>query len=120
MATVKTAKRIDADELHDLLGGDQSDLSTTPIKHPDGTIEGVPLDAMGEKEVTATVGGDGETPITEAELQAAIDACTDLATKEQEEADQDAAKETALASATAKLKDLDFTDAEIEALIGST
>lgn len=118
MPTIKTTKRIDAFEFHELLGGDASDLSTTPIEHPDGTIEGVPLDAVGEKEITVTVKGDGETEITEAELKAAIDAASDLDVKEQEEADDDAQKNLALESATTKLRDLGLTDEEIAALRG--
>lgn len=126
MATIKTTKPIDPFELHTLLGGDLSDVSTTPRIVGEETriqvddegnevevvvpiLEGIPLDSKGEKTITATVKGDGETPITEAELRAAIERCADVGAAE-------AAREAAKTSATAKLRKLGLTDEEIEAL----
>lgn len=71
MATIKTTKKFHLRQLADLLGGDLHDVSTTPLEGPDGLV-GVPLDADGEKEITVTVKGDGETPITQEELETLV------------------------------------------------
>lgn len=88
MATIRTTKRLQVQHLFELLG-QAADISTTPRvvgtqtvvvgEDEDGNpveeqwpvLEGVPLDAPGEKEVTATNRGDG-TPITAADLEAAV------------------------------------------------
>lgn len=62
MATVRTTKQFHTKQLFDLLGGLYADVSTN----------GVPLDSTNEKEITVTVKGDGETPITQAELDALV------------------------------------------------
>ncbi len=86
MATVKTTKRFNREQLFDLLGGDLADVSTTPqvvgtTTDDDGNevpiYEGVPLDAEGDKEIIVTVKGDGKTPITQSELEVILDSAED-------------------------------------------
>lgn len=62
MATVTTTKQFHTKQLFELLGGNLADLSTN----------GVPLNSAAEKEMTVTVKGDGETPITQTDLDAIV------------------------------------------------
>lgn len=62
MATITTSKKFHPRHIFALLGGDLADLSTN----------GIPLDADGEKVLMVTVKGDGETPITQEELDAIV------------------------------------------------
>lgn len=62
MAKTTTTKRFHTKQMFELLGGDLADLSTN----------GVPLDSDQEKEITVTVKGDGETEMTQAELDTLV------------------------------------------------
>lgn len=102
MANVITTKRFHVNQLFELLGGDESDLSTTPkvvgtetrieqqqtgtTTDEDGNevpvyedvaveypiYEGIPLDSDLEKEIVVTVKGDGVTAMTQAELDTLV------------------------------------------------
>lgn len=108
MATVTTTKQFHMEQLFELLGGDDADVSTN----------GFALDDPAEKEITVTVKGDGETPITQAELETLVTNYTydpDYG-KDPEEKDLDAIR----TKAQAVYDGTDaFTDVEVQKILAA-